>query len=448
MEADMATIAAQQQAKPQALSAAGWRALVASFLGWLFDGYETYALILVAAIALRQLLEPQQLASLPIYIGGLLAVTLVGWATGGIVAGVLADYIGRKRVLMLSILWYALFTGLTAFATSYASFVVLRFLTGLGLGAEWGPGTAILGESWPPRSRGRAASVLQSAFAMGLVLASVVWLYVAPFGPSAWRAMFLIGVLLALSVLWIRTSVRDPELWLAAHERRRLARQRVASGRPVSPENRALVGFTVKRILAAPDLRRRLLLLLVLSLSTIVAWWAVSTWIPFYAGQLAARAGGDAQRWVALAGLYYNLGGILGYFVFGVLADFWGRKPTMLLYYAGAVVLVLVLFRAVQDPSVFLFVAAVNGFFTLGQFAWMPVYLPELFPTAVRASAISMIFDVTRYLAAAGPLLAGWLIVSLGGVSAAASIIGLAYILGLVVTPFAAPETKGHPLPA
>ena len=444
----MATIAAREHAEPQALSAASWRALVASFLGWLFDGYETYALILVAAVALRQLLPPDQLASLPIYIGGLLAVTLVGWATGGIIAGVLADYIGRKRVLMLSILWYALFTGLTAFATSYASFVVLRFLTGLGLGAEWGPGTAILGESWPSRSRGRAASVLQSAFAMGLVLASGVWLYVAPFGPSAWRYMFLIGVLPAFSLLWIRTSVRDPELWVAARERRRLARQRLAGGHAVSPDDRALAGFTVKQILSAPTLRRRLLLLLVLSISTIVAWWAVSTWVPFYAGQLAAKAGGDTQRWVALAGLYYNLGAILGFWAFGILADAWGRKPTMLLYYAGAVALVLVLFRAVQDPSTFLLIAAVNGFFTVGQFAWMPVYLPELFPTAVRGSAISLVFDVSRYLAAAGPLLAGWLIVNLGGVSAAASIIGLSYLVGLVVTPFAAPETKGRPLPA
>jgi MFS family permease len=444
----MATIAAPEHAQPQALTAESWRALIASFLGWMFDGYETYALILVAGVALRQLLVPDQLASLPIYIGGLLAVTLVGWATGGIIAGVLADYIGRKRMLMLSILWYALFTGLTAFAGSYTSLLILRFLTGLGLGAEWGPGTAILGESWPSRSRGRAASVLQSAIGFGLLLASGVWLYVAPLGPDAWRYMFLLGVLPALSVLWIRTSVRDPDLWVAASERRRQARQRVASGQPVSREDRILVGFTVKQILAIPDLRRRLLLLLLLSLSTIVAWWAVSTWIPFYAGQLAARAGGDAQRWVALAGLYYNLGGIFGYFVFGALADFWGRKPTMLVYYAGAVVLVLVLFRAVQDPSVFLVVAAVNGFFTLGQFAWMPVYLPELFPTAVRGSAISLVFDVTRYLAAAGPLLAGWLIVSLGGVSTAASIIGLSYLLGLVVTPFAAPETKSRPLPA
>ena len=444
----MATIAAPEHAQPQALTAASWRALIASFLGWMFDGYETYALILVAGVALRQLLPPDQLASIPIYIGGLLAVTLVGWATGGIIAGVLADYIGRKRMLMLSILWYALFTGLTAFAASYTSLLILRFLTGLGLGAEWGPGTAILGESWAARSRGRAASVLQSAIGFGLLLASGVWLFVAPLGPDAWRYMFLLGVLPALSVLWIRRSVRDPDLWIAASERRRQARRRLASGELASREDRLLVGFTVKQILSIPDLRRRLLLLLALSLSTIVAWWAVSTWIPFYAGQLASRAGGDALRWAALAGLYYNLGGILGYFVFGVLADLWGRKPTMLLYYAGAVVLVLVLFRAVQDPSVFLVVAAVNGFFTLGQFAWMPVYLPELFPTAVRGSAISLVFDVTRYLAAAGPLLAGWLIVSLGGVSMAASIIGLSYLLGLLVTPFAAPETKGRPLPA
>jgi len=119
----------------------------------------------------------------------------------------------------------------------------------------------------------------------------------------------------------------------------------------------------------------------------------------------------------------------------------------MMLYYVGALVLVLVLFRAVQDPSIFLVVAAANGFFTAGQFAWMPVYLPELFPTAVRGSAISLVFDVTRYVAAAGPLLAGWLIVNLGGVNAAASIIGLVYILGVIVTPFAAPETKGRPLP-
>src|SRR3989449_8161809 len=175
----MATIAAREQGAPQALTAASWRALIASFLGWMFDGYETYTLILVAAVALHQLLAPDQLASLPIYFGGLLAVTLVGWATGGITAGILADYIGRKRMLMLSILWYAVFTGLTALSSTYLSLLFFRFLTGLGLGAEWGPGTACLGEFWPPATRGRAASILQSAIGFGLLIASGMWLVVA-----------------------------------------------------------------------------------------------------------------------------------------------------------------------------------------------------------------------------------------------------------------------------
>jgi MFS family permease len=402
----------------------------------------------VAAVALRQLLPPDQLSRLPIYIGGVFAVTLFGWATGGIIAGILADYIGRKRMLMLSILWYAVFTGLTALSSTYLSFISLRFLTGLGLGAEWGPGTAILGESWPPSTRGRAASALQSAIGFGFLLASGIWLLVAPFGAASWRYMFLIGVLPAFSILWIRTGVGDPALWLAAHERRRLARERVASGRKVGPDDHALAGFTVTQILAVAHLRRRLLMLLVLSLTSIVAWWAVSTWIPFYGGQVAAKAGGQAQRWVALTGLFYNIGGIPGFFVFGVLADAWGRKPTMTFYYAGGLLFVLLLFRAVHDPMLFLVMAAVNGFFTSGQFAWMPVYLPELFPTAVRGSAISLVFDVTRYVAAVGPLLAGWLIGTLGGVGAPASIIGLIYIVGLVVAPFAGPETKGQPLPA
>src|SRR5499433_2193575 len=151
----------EDRTRPHTLTADGRRALIASFLGWLFDGYEPYALILVAPVAVRQLRSPDQLPGFPIYIGGLFAVTLLGWATGGIIAGILADYIGRKRMLMLSILWYALFTGLTALSSTYLSLLILRFLTGLGLGAEWGPGAAILGEFWPSASRGRAASVLQ-----------------------------------------------------------------------------------------------------------------------------------------------------------------------------------------------------------------------------------------------------------------------------------------------
>jgi MFS family permease len=426
----------------------GWTALIASFLGWMFDGYETYVLVLVAAPAVRQLVAQDQLAQLPLYIGGLFAATLFGWATGGVIAGVLADYIGRKRTLMLSILWYALFAGLTALSPSYGAFLVFRFLTGLGLGAEWGPGTAIVNELWPPSARGRGSAVLQSAIGFGFLVASGAWLIVAPLGPDSWRYMFLLGILPALLLLYIRTYVTESALWAEAAERRRTIRERALQGEQISHEERELTRFTMTQIFVSPELRRRLLLLLVLSLTTIVGWWAVSTWMPLFAGQLAAGAGRDAQQWAALTGVAYNVAGIAGYLVLGVLGDTWGRKPSVWLYYLGSLIMVPVFFLLVKDPLILLIAAAINGFFTLGQFTWMAMYLPELFPTRARGTAISLVFDSSRYVAGFGPLLAGWLITNLGGIATAATIIGTIYILGLIVTPFVGPETKGKPLPA
>ena len=113
----------------------------------------------------------------------------------------------------------------------------------------------------------------------------------------------------------------------------------------------------------------------IVALSCVVGWWAVSSWIPLFAGQNAARAGLEAQHWAALTGLVYNLGMIVGYLAFGVLADAWGRKPTTWVYYLGSFVMVVVLFQLVHDPGLLLVAAAVNGFFTSGIFAWMPIYL-------------------------------------------------------------------------
>jgi MFS family permease len=224
-------------------------------------------------------------------------------------------------------------------------------------------------------------------------------------------------------------------------------REREARGQAVAPEERGLLRFTMAHVVTDPVLRRRLVLLLLMSLTSVVGWWATSTWIPQYVGQVAAGAGYNAADWASHAGLVYNLGSIAGYISVGFLADAWGRKPTIMFFYAGSLLLVQILFLGVRDPTLLVATAAVNGFFTSGQFSWMPTYLPELFPTAVRGSAISLVFDTSRYVAAAGPLLAGWLAVSLGGINTAAALIGLIYILGLVVTPFAGPETKGQPLP-
>jgi MFS family permease len=443
----MAELTEVRTQAPSVPGRAAWRALLVAWLGWMFDGYETYALVLVAGVAMRDLLAPEQLPQAPVFIGGLLAATLVGWATGGVLAGILADYLGRKRTLMLSILCYSLFTGLTALSHAYWMLLLFRFLTGLGLGAEWGPGTAMVAEQWPPRVRGRAAGILNTAFGCGFLLASGVWLVVAPLGPEAWRLMFLLGILPALVLFYIRRTIDNPALWVEAAARRRAARERAARGEPLAPEERGLVRFTIVYLLATPWLRRRVLLLLVMSLASVVGWWATSTWIPPLAAQLAAGRGQDPQQAAAITGLAYNIGGILGYGAFGFIADAIGRKRTIALYYLGALLIVWGLFLGVRDPGWFLVAAAVNGFFTSGQFSWMPTYLPEVFPTAVRGSAISVVFDSSRYLAALGPLLAGWLITVLGGISNAAAILGTIYIFGLLVVPFAAPETRGKPLP-
>jgi MFS family permease len=446
-------VASNERSWSQSIGRAGWTALIASFLGWMFDGYETYALVLVGGTAARQLIPPDQAPQLPIYVGGLLAATLFGWATGGVIAGVLADYVGRKRMLMISILWYALFAGLTALSPNYATFVVFRFLTGLGLGAEWGPGTAIVAELWPPRARGRGAAALQSAFGLGFLLATAAWLVIQPLGEAAWRYMFVLGVLPAFLLLYIRTSVPESTLWAAAAERRKAARERAASGQALSYEEAGLVRFTMAHVLATPELRRRLIMLILMSLSTIVGWWAVSTWVPQFGASLAAAAGqnpGQAGQVAATTALAYNLGGILGYLALGFMGDAFGRKPSTFVFFLGSLIMTPVLFLMTRDLGTLPTVAFVNGFFTLGLFTWMAMYLPELFPTAARGSAISLVFDSSRYVAAFGPLLAGWLITTIGGqggLPMAATIMGTIYLLGLVITPFAGPETRGQPLP-
>jgi MFS family permease len=254
------------------------RALLASWLGWLFDGYETYALILVGAVAIRDLVTPDhQLSQLPLYFGGLIAVTLLGWATGGLAFGVLADYLGRRRALMLSILLYAVFTGLSAAVPDYETLMALRFLTGLGLGGEFAPGTTLVGELWPPARRGHAAGVLCSAFGFGSLLASGLWLLLGALGPGAWRMMFVIGILPAFFLLWLRQGVEDPAIWVDAARRRRRAREAAAAGGRLGDQDRRLARFTIAHLLQSPELRRRTLLLLVMSLASVVGYWGVSS---------------------------------------------------------------------------------------------------------------------------------------------------------------------------
>src|ERR1700676_1155477 len=394
-----------------ALTRIQWKTLVAANLGWMFDGYETFALILTVGVALRQLLDPAQFAQIPAYAGTVIAVTLFGWVIGGILGAILSDYLGRRRTMIYAILAYSLITGLSALAFDWVSFALLRFLVGIAIGSEWATGASITAYVWPHRPRGKGAGLMQCGLRSGFFLASLIWLYVGALGPGAWRIMYVIGVLPALFVLWIRSGIPESQPWERTAENRRRARARQQSGAILGEEEQALTRFTLVELFVDPQSRRRALLVFLLSLTTTLAWWGISTWVPPYIGSIAAKAGLPAQQWASYAGMTYNLGAIAGYASFGFLADRFGRKPVTMLFFAMALALTPVLFLWTQDLGLLLLVGAVNGYFSLGQYSWMPVWLPELFPTRIRATAMAFAFNAPRFIAFLGPLLAGQLIV-------------------------------------
>jgi MFS family permease len=418
-----------------------WRALVAANLGWLFDGFETYALILTAGVALKQL-HPTAADQTAFYIGLTIAMTLLGWGVGGILGGIVADYVGRRKVLLASITLYSLFTGLSAIAWDWESFLVLRLLTGVTLGSEWGTGTSLVAELWPPHARAKAAGLMQCGLGLGFFLASAAWHFIAPLGPNSWRYMFLLGVLPALFALWLRRRVPESEKWTKVADRRATLQNR----KSLTEEERTYTRFTLRQILADPKLRRLTILGSIMSTVTTLAWWGISTWVPAYVGTMAERDGHSPESYASTAGMIYNVGAIAGYISLGFAADKFGRKPTVFAYFAAALVMTPVLFLWTQDLTLVLLLCAVNGFFTLGQYTWMPVWLPEFYPTHLRATGAAFVFNAARFIAFLGPLLAGTIIAALGGYGTAATVLGLIYLVGMAVVPFC-PETRGRQLP-
>jgi len=431
----------------KSLTGSQWRTLLAANLGWLFDGYETYALILTVGPAMHSLLEPSQYSQIPTFAGTVISITLLGWGIGGICGGIFADYFGRRRTMIYAILAYSIMTGLTAFSFNWISFAILRFLVGIAIGSEWATGTSMLAELWPQNARGKGAGLMQCGLGIGFFLASLIWLFVSGFGPDAWRYMFVIGILPALLTVWIRTSIDESHAWQSVDAQRKDAHARKDSGATLNAHEQALTRFTVADLFVDPTTRRHTIIVFLMSLTTTLAWWGISSWVPPYIASVAAKAGQPAAQWASYAGMAYNFGAILGYASLGFLADRFGRKPVVMIFFALAFVMTPVLFLWTQDLTLLLVAAAVNAFFTLGQYSWMPVWLPELFPTRSRATGLAFTFNAPRFIAFLGPLYAGFLITQFGGFSHAAMTIACIYALGFVCTPFL-PETNGKPLPA
>jgi MFS family permease len=410
--------------------------LFVAWLGWVFDSMDSTIYALVLHPALHDLLQTQgggvvSQEAIGWYGGIIFSIFLIGWAVGGVLFGVLADRFGRTRTLIFTILIYALFTGLAAFSADWWHLAIYRFLTALGIGGEWAAGAALVAEVWPEEKRAKAAGILQSAWAAGFLIAAVVNILMRN---SGWRPLFLVGIAPAVVALLVRLWVKEPERWVKAHEQER------ASGVAQSQKLAELF---------RPGLRRSTLVGSGLAFVAVFGLWGATNWTPTLVRSLPEFQGSAAATittCVSWATILLNVGALAGYLSFGPLADRFGRRAVFALMCAGSLVMLPVAFLTPRSYAHVLLLLPLLGFFNNGIFSGFPIYLPELYPTRLRATGAGFCFNVGRVLASAAPFLTGFLVTALGGFGRAASAIALIYVVGLLILPFA-PETKGQPLP-
>ncbi len=413
-----------------------WLVLFVAWLGWVFDSMDATIYAMVLQPALQDLLHRQaggvvSPEAIGWYGGIIFSIFLIGWAVGGVLFGVAADRFGRTKTLVWTILIYALCTGLAALSATWWQLALYRFLTALGIGGEWAAGAALVAEVWPEQKRAKAAGVLQSAWAAGFLIAAVVNLLMRE---SGWRPIFLVGVAPALLALVVRLWVKEPERWVKAQERE------PQPGAARSPKLAELF---------QPALLRPTLVGSGLAFVAVFGLWGATNWTPTLVRslpQLRASDSATLASCVSYAAIMLNAGALAGYLSFGPLADRLGRRPVFALMCVGSLVMLPVTFLTPRSYASVLLLLPLLGFFNNGIFSGFPIYLPELYPTRLRATGAGFCFNVGRVLASAGPFLTGFLVTALGGFGRAASAIALIYLIGLLILPFA-PETKGQPLP-
>ncbi len=399
---------------PERVTSAERRSLVAGGLGWMLDAMDVMLYSLVLAHLMRDLGMSKST-------GGLLnSLTLLASAVGGLLFGFLADRVGRTRALMLSILVYSAASGACGLSETVVQLAIFRFLLGLGMGGEWTTGAALIAETWRPEHRGKALGIMQSTWAIGEIVAALVVGFVLPrFG---WRAVFFVGILPALLVLWIRRDVPESEVWKA----------------------RAPREGSVLRVLWRPDLRRNGLLATAMNALGMFGYWGLFTWIPAYLA-LPVEQGGrglglfQTTTWLIVMGV----GKWLGYVLFGFAADAFGRRRSYVVYLLVAAALVP-LYGLATSPLALLLLGPFVAFFGTGFFSGFSALAAELFPTEVRATAMGLSYNIGRGLSAAAPFIVGALAArySLGS---AFFLLAFAFFLAALLA-LALPETRGKVL--
>jgi MFS family permease len=411
-----------------------WLVLAVASAGWIFDAYEGQIFNITRDQLLSDILGAAATgAALKRYGDIFLAVFLVGGTAGGLLFGSLADRWGRRPTMAVTILMYSVFSGLTFFATSLWQVGVLRFLVAMGVGGEWAVAASLVAEIFPKTARAQASGIFHASSVSGIWMASMAGLAVG----AHWRYAYLIGILPALLVLWVRATVEEPETWRAAGVR--------------AAANQGPEMGSFRDLLLNPRWRGRALLGVLLAAVGLGSFWGVTV-----DGQGLAKAfllhdgvapAIAAQRAKFAYGTIETAGGALGLLAMGPLCVWLGRRRAFAWMHLGAFLIVPATCYLPANYSQLLVILPCFGFLTLGIHAGYAVYFPELFPTHLRATGTGFCFNGGRILAASILLFSGWLKSRPGmDLRQAITILGFLFPLGLLVIYFM-PETKDQPLP-
>ncbi len=426
------------------ISAYQWRVFLVVWLGWALDttDFGLFALVLPIAVPELSAGAASNVAGLGLF-GGILAMTgLLGWAFGGFLFGMVADYIGRIRALAIAILLFSIFTALQGFAQNLVQLGLFRFLAGLGTGAEIVVGIALVAEAFAGLQRAKVAGIMMTGGAFGALFGGLLFKYIEP--TYGWRGVFFCGIAPSLLLFILRRGMSEPPHFAAVRARR----DEVKAAGATAAQDQEFMRFVFLQLFSRQNIYSTCVGLL-FCVGTLLAIWTSQIWLPTIqlnilkadgiTGAAASRTMGDGMA-------LWGIGGILGYSAFGFLADWLGRRPVVVFYNVGTLVSGLYLYLGLSTYAYYPEMLVVFGFFVYGVFSGHAIYLPELFPTHVRATAVSFCNGTGRIITSTGPLVAGALAASFGGFQNATAFMTCFAVLSIVAMMLGR-ETRDDELP-
>lgn len=477
-----------------------WYVLVVCALGWLFDTMDQQLFVLARGPSVEDVLgltryerdeqgvikrdangvpskvklTDEESRRREAFGGYATAIFLIGWATGGLLFGMFGDRWGRARTMMVTILMYSVFTGLSAISVAWWDYALYRFLTGMGVGGEFAAGVALVAEVMPARARPYTLGLLQAFSAVGNMTAALITLVFKPdvvffwWGEGAsmtpvlgWRFVYLLGILPSLLLIFVRSKLKEPDSWQAAKD-----------AESAKPDGARKQLGDMAEMFRDPQLRFRTIIGVLLAMSGVMMLWGAGFFVPeLIRNHIGLTSPEDKAYYSSIGMLLQNLGSFFGVCAFSFIAPTFGRRPAFAISYLLGFGAIFWVFVFMTDKSQIFYMMPIMGFCVLMVFGGFAIYFPELFPTRLRSTGTGFCYNVARYLAASGPValpffhklyvssdparkeagLAEWTLFSSWGGGdeafryAMVSIAMIAFV-GLITILFA-PETKGKPLP-